>query len=101
MNTPATSKEDGTSFWTLLSVVLLLLCSPGLARDKKEPNPNLANIHKVFIKGNNEAGTAARKRFLIPKDRAVRGVPASAQSGTRPQQTAHLKSPRTQHRMAR
>jgi hypothetical protein len=74
MNTPATSKEDGTIFWTLLSVVLLLLCSPGLARDKKEPNPNLANIHKVFIKGNSEAGTAARKRFLTPKDRAMRGV---------------------------
>jgi hypothetical protein len=59
-------------FSTFLSVALLLLCPFAQARGKKEPNPNLVNIHKLFIKGNNEAATVARKRVLIPRDQATR-----------------------------
>jgi hypothetical protein len=55
-----------------LVLVLLAFCWSALAREKREPNPNLANIHKVFIKGNNEAANRARKRMLIPRDRVTR-----------------------------
>lgn len=53
-------------------VALLVLCPLAPAREKKEPNPNLVNIHRVFIKGNSEAATAARKRLLTPRDRVTR-----------------------------
>ncbi len=56
---------------TCLSVALLLLCPFAEAREKKGPNPNLVNIHKLFIKGNNEAATEARKRLLLPRDRVT------------------------------
>lgn len=51
---------------TSLSFALLLLCPFAQAREKKEPNPDLANIHKVFIKGNTEAATVARNRNILP-----------------------------------
>jgi hypothetical protein len=47
-----------------LSVALLLLYPFAQAQEKKEPNPNLVNIHKLFIKGNNEAATVARKILI-------------------------------------
>jgi hypothetical protein len=58
-------------FSTSLSVAILLLCAFAQAREKKEPNPNLVNIRELFIKGNNEAATEARKRLLVPRDKAV------------------------------
>ncbi len=57
---------------TPISVAVLLLSALAAAREKKAPNPNLANIHKLFIKGNNEAATEARKRLLLPRDQATR-----------------------------
>jgi hypothetical protein len=52
-------------FSIFLSVALLLLCLFAQAREKKDPNPNFANIHKVFIKGNSEAATVARNRNIL------------------------------------
>jgi hypothetical protein len=53
-------------FSIFLSVAFLLSCLFAQAREKKDPNPNLANIHKVFIKGNSEAATVARNRNILP-----------------------------------
>jgi hypothetical protein len=54
--------------------LLLLLCHSALAREKREPNPNLVNIHKVFIKGNSEVAALARKRELTPREQRVNGL---------------------------
>lgn len=52
----------------ITSVFLLVLVAGGVvltsqAAKNKAPNPDLANVHSIFIEGNNEAAIKARKFF--------------------------------------
>jgi hypothetical protein len=51
-------------FSICLLVALSVLCSWAQAQEKKEASPDLANIHRVFVKGNNESATFARKTLI-------------------------------------
>ncbi|MGO8818291.1 MAG: hypothetical protein ACLQVG_26910 [Terriglobia bacterium] len=47
----------------LVLFAISFVCTSSMGKDQKGPDPALANIHKVFVKGNSEA--AVRVRMVL------------------------------------
>lgn len=62
----------------LVLFAISFVCTSSMGKDQKGPDPALANIHKVFVKGNSEA--AVRVRMVLNRVEKVARTKAGALS---------------------